>query len=101
MEGDLVTVWGIQQSGDRQGEVVGVPSGSTLDRGTPIEKRTNDRPEEDGTLNSGGPVSLPQESIRLPRADDVQRNEGVARRGRESDPGFPTNGSTAAVSGVR
>ena len=86
MEGDLVTVWGIQQSGDRQGEVDGVPSGSTLDRGTQAEKRTNDRPEEDGTLNSGGPVSLPQESIRLPRVDDVQRNEGVARRGRESDP---------------
>ena len=86
MEGDLVTVEGIQHSADRHGEVGGVPSGSPLDRGTQAEKRTNDRPEEGGTLNSGGPASTPQEAIWLQRANDLQRNEGIVRGSRESDP---------------
>jgi len=50
------------------------------------EKRTNDRPEEDGTLNSGGPASTPQEEIFLQRINDFQPNEGSAKETRESDP---------------
>lgn len=86
MEGDLVTVEGIQHSGSRKGEADGVPPGSTLDRGTQAEKRMDDRPEEGGTLNSGGPASVPREAIWLQRIDDFQRNEGIVRGGRESDP---------------
>jgi hypothetical protein len=43
------------------------------------EKRNDDRPEEGGTLNSGGPESTPREAIHLqrihvdqPKEDDVQ-----------------------------
>lgn len=86
MEGDLVTVEGIQHPGGRQGEADGVPPGSTLDRGTRTEKRRDDRPEEGGTLNSGGPASDPQKTIWLLRANDFQRKEGVEGRDRESDP---------------
>ena len=86
MEGDLVTVEGIQHSGGREGEAVGVPPGSTLDRGTHAEKRTNDRPEEGGTLNSGGLPSTPQEEIFLQRINDFQPKEGSVKEGQESDP---------------
>lgn len=86
MEGDLVTVEGIQHPGARLGEGSGTPPGSTLDRGTQAEKRMDDRPEEGGTLNSGGPASFPQETIFLQRINDFQRNEGVVWGCRESDP---------------
>lgn len=52
MEGDPVTVGGIQHPETRVGEGVGIPSGSTLDRGTRAEKRMDDRPEEGGTLGA-------------------------------------------------
>jgi len=86
VEGDLITVEGIQHSDGREGEAGGVPPGSTLDRGTQTEKRIDDRPEEDGTLNSGGPASVPRETICLLLANDFRRNEGIEGRGRESDP---------------
>jgi len=50
------------------------------------EKRNDDRPEEDGTLNSGSPASTPLETIWLQRINDFQRNEGVAKEDRDSDP---------------
>lgn len=50
------------------------------------EKRNDDRPEEDGTLNSGSPASTPLETIWLQRINDFQRNEGVAKEVRDSDP---------------
>ena len=37
-------------------------------------------------MNSGGPAAVPQEAIWLQRINDFQRNEGVVRGGRESDP---------------
>lgn len=37
-------------------------------------------------MNSGGPVSIPQEAIWLQRINDFQRNEGVVQGIRESDP---------------
>lgn len=60
--------------------------GVDQDRGMCEEKRTNDRPEEDGTLNSGSPASTPLETIWLQRINDFQRNEGVAKEARDSDP---------------
>ncbi|GAA5484839.1 hypothetical protein [Haloferula sargassicola] len=52
------------------------------------EKRTNDRPEEGGTLNSGGPVAMPQETIYLQRlhldqltGDDMQGRREWERSG--------------------
>jgi len=50
------------------------------------EKRNDDRPEEGGTLNSGSPASAPLETIWLQRINDYQRNEGVAKEARDSDP---------------
>lgn len=50
------------------------------------EKRMDDRPEEGGTLNSGGPACMPQEAIWLQRLNDFQRTEGIAKQARESDP---------------
>ena len=68
----------------QQGEALQVPPGSTLDRGMVIKKRTDDRPEEGGTLNSGGPhpdlAPLVGEALR-------QQAKRVAEgRMRESDP---------------
>ena len=40
-------------------------TGVVQDRGMREEKRTDDRPEEGGTLNSGGPIAAPQEAIYL------------------------------------
>ena len=71
---------------DASRQVSEVPPGSNQDRGMCEEKRTNDRPEEDGTLNSGGPASTPQEEIFLQRINDFQPNEGSAKETRESDP---------------
>ena len=68
---------------DRQGSEI--PSGSALDRGMCVEKRTNDRPEVGGTLNSGGPESHPKETIYLHGDCSEQRKEDADRRHRESD----------------
>lgn len=62
------------------------PPGSTLDRGMCVEKRTNDRPEEDGALNSGDPRCVPSETIHLLGAGCDQRKEDAAGMSRESDP---------------
>lgn len=50
------------------------------------EKRNDDRPEEGGTLNSGGPGPAPQEKIYLQRLNDFQPQEGIVKGPRESDP---------------
>ncbi len=60
-------------------------TGVDQDRGMWGEKRNDDRPEEDGTLNSGSPASIPLETIWLQRINDFQRNEGVAKEARDSD----------------
>jgi len=66
-------------------QVSEVPSGSTIGRGMCAEKRTNDRPEEGGTLNSGDPgAESSSGGIRL-TASGHQRNEETARGDRESD----------------
>jgi RNA-directed DNA polymerase len=46
----------------------------------------DDCPEEGGTLNSGGPACMPQETIWLQRISDFQRSEGIVQASRESDP---------------
>jgi len=73
-------------SKDTLWQVSEVPPGSLQDRGMCVEKRTNDRPEEGGALNSGGPEPLPMESVYLhgvPR----DRHHGDTRKGhRESEP---------------
>jgi len=51
-----------------------------------VEKRRNDRPEEGGTLNSGGPGRKPAEAIHPPKAGCDQRKEDTVRTLRESDP---------------
>ena len=63
-----------------------VPPGSNQDRGMCEKKRNNDRPEEGGTLNSGGLPSTPHEEIYLQRINDFQPQEGIAKEGQESDP---------------
>src|SRR6056297_1959564 len=50
------------------------------------EKRNNDRPEEDGTLNSGGPRATPLEAIYLQGLPASQPQEGDGQGHRESDP---------------
>ncbi len=63
-----------------------VPPGSFQDRGMPVEKRTDDRPEEGGTLNSGDPEPLPAEPIYL-RGDPRDRHQGdTLGESRESEP---------------
>ena len=62
-----------------------VPPGSTLDRGMCEEKRTDDRPAEDGALNSGRLVPTPTEEIYLQRINDFQPQEGIAKGTQESD----------------
>ena len=61
-------------------------TGVEQDRGMCEEKRTNARPEEGGTLNSGDPMSAPLEAIYLQRHPDDQPQGGVGRGHRESDP---------------
>jgi group II intron reverse transcriptase/maturase len=50
------------------------------------EKRTDDRPAEGGTLNSGRLPPPPSEEIYLQRINDFQPKEGIAKGGQESDP---------------
>ncbi|MCH7229224.1 hypothetical protein, partial [Haloferula sp. A504] len=50
------------------------------------EKRNDDRPAEDGTLNSGGPDAVPQEAIYLQRLHVDQPQEDDVKGSRESDP---------------
>jgi group II intron reverse transcriptase/maturase len=59
--------------------------GVDQDRGMCEEKRTDDHPEEDGTLNSGSPNSTLLETIWLQQMNDFQRNEEVAKEARDSD----------------
>jgi hypothetical protein len=63
-----------------------VPPGSSQDRGMCEEKRTDDRPAEGGTLNSGGPESEPEDAGRHPKADCDQPQEDAVWTLRESDP---------------
>ena len=62
------------------------PSGSSQDRGMCAEKREDDRPEEDGTLNSGGPVPHPMESVYLQGYPCDRRRGDTSGRSRESEP---------------
>lgn len=50
------------------------------------EKRTDDRPAEDGALNSGRLAPTPVEEIYLQRINDFQLQEGSAKEAQESDP---------------
>jgi hypothetical protein len=62
-----------------------VPPGSIQDRGMWGKKRTDDRPEEGGTLNSGDPENKPwQEQSEAADGRD-QRKEGADVDFRESD----------------
>lgn len=63
-----------------------VPSGSNQDRGMGVEKRTNDRSEESGALNSGDPGSKPSETIYSLKDGCVRRNGDTVEASRESDP---------------
>ncbi len=76
----------IQHRQARHGKCPKVPPGSTLDRGMRGEKRTDDRPCMGGTLNSGGPESVPAEAVRRPGANGDQRQEDAVWTIRESDP---------------
>ena len=49
------------------------------------EKRTDDRPAEGGTLNSGRLAPTPMEEIYLQRINDFQLQEGSAKGAQESD----------------
>ena len=62
-----------------------VPPGSNQDRGMCEKKRTNDRSEEGGALNSGRLVFPPFEPIYLHRANAFQLNEGCATGHQDSD----------------
>ena len=59
---------------------VEVPPGSSQDRGMCEEKRTNDRPEEGGTLNSGGPDPIRRRRSTSSGLNDFQPQEGIRRR---------------------
>ena len=68
-------------------EVSKVPPGSTLDRGMCEEKRKKmDRFYKVGTLNSGGPESVPEGAERHRMADCDQPQEDAVWTLRESDP---------------
>ena len=71
---------------DAPRQVSEVPSGSLQDRGMCEEKRTDDRPEEGGALNSGDLASTPLVEIYLQRINDFQPQEGSAKEAQESDP---------------
>ena len=60
-------------------------TGVVTGRGMCEEKRNDDRPAEDGTLNSGRLVSPAVEEIYLQRPNDFQPTEGVAKSHQESD----------------
>jgi hypothetical protein len=70
---------------DATWQVSEVPPGSSQDRGMREEKRTDDRPAEGGTLNSGRLAPPPSEAIYLQRSNDFQLTEGVAKGAQESD----------------
>ena len=70
---------------DATWQVSEVPPGSLQDRGMCEEKRTDDRPAEDGALNSGCLVSIPFEEIFLQRINDFQLTEGVVKETQDSD----------------
>ena len=61
-------------------------TGVDQDRGMCKEKRTDDRPAEDGALNSGRLVPTLMEEIYLQRLNDFQPQEGSAKGTQESDP---------------
>ncbi len=67
-------------------QVSEVSSGSTIGRGMCAEKRRNDRSEEGGTLNSGGPGAEPARGENHEAASGSQRNEETEWGDRESDP---------------
>ena len=71
---------------DATRQVSKVPPGSNQDRGMHEEKRTDDRPAEGGTLNSGRLAPPPSEEIYLQRINDFQPKEGIAKGAQESDP---------------
>jgi len=72
-----------------------VPPGSIQDRGMCEEKRTDERPAEGGTLNSGRLAPPPIEEIYLQRINDFQPKEGIAKGAQESDlPIVVRDGST-------
>ena len=54
----LLTLQGIQHRKTRQWRVSEGSAGVEKDRGMSEEKRTDDRPAEGGTLNSGGPGAI-------------------------------------------
>ncbi len=70
---------------DATWQVSEVPPGSSQDRGMCEEKRTDDRPEEGGALNSGRLIAPSVEEIYLQRPNDFQPIEGVAKSHQESD----------------
>ena len=61
-------------------------TGVDQDRGMGEEKRTDDRSSMGGTLNSGGPESVPADAARRPRANCDQPQEDAIWTFRESDP---------------
>ena len=63
-----------------------VPPGSIQDRGMRGKKRTDDRPEEGGTLNSGCPEYKPRREQPGDADGRDQRKEGAFVGFRESDP---------------
>jgi hypothetical protein len=61
-------------------------TGVVTGRGMFGEKRKMNRFPKVGTLNSGGPGSVPAEAARRPRANGDQPQEDAIRTFRESDP---------------
>jgi hypothetical protein len=60
-------------------------TGVVTGRGMCEEKRKDDRPEEDGTLNSGRLTAPVVEEIYLQRPNDFRPTEGTAKSRQESD----------------
>ena len=60
-------------------------TGVDQDRGMCEEKRKNDRPEEEGTLNSGRRMAPDVGEIYIQRPNDFQPIERVAKSHQESD----------------
>jgi len=77
------------------GESLPVSPGSTLDRGMSVERRINDRSEEDGTLNSGGPEFIPVETI--PRLAQRQGKDSTHVRDRNT----PTSNVSRSLFALR
>ena len=61
------------------------PTGVVTGRGMCEKKRKDDRPAEDGALNSGRLSAPVDEEIYLQRPNDLQPKEGVAKSFQESD----------------